>query len=54
METKTMMMMAICVDLSSVINVISRELQKLGQFLSSAVATYYDGDEDDDKVREVF
>ena len=43
-----MTMMMIAVHLSSVIYVISRKLQKLGQFLSRALATYYDGDDDGD------
>ena len=43
-----MMMMMMAVHLSSVIYVISRKLQKLGHFLSRAVATYYDSDDDDD------
>ena len=47
MET-LMMMMMMAVHLSSVIYVISRKLQKLGHFLSRAVATYYDSDDDDD------
>ena len=47
MIIKTMMMMMIAVHLSSVIYVISRKLQKLAQFLSRAVATYYDDDDDD-------
>ena len=42
------MMMMIAVHLSSVIYVISRKLQKLGHYLSRAVATYYDSDDDDD------
>ena len=42
------MMMMMAVHLSSVIYVISRKLQKLGHFLSRAVATYYDSDDDDD------
>ena len=45
-----MMKMMLMAYLSSLIYVISRKLQKFGQFLSRALPTYYDYKDEDEDV----